>query len=114
MVSVKWDENFPHERAIPHDWDGIFFDDFTYIGVELNINKLRRILKVVIPCIITTNTTCKSFEAFCFCANLVPVRRGENNRINAERIRPTQASSLASRAHEQALRRTAKVGPEGV
>ena len=58
-ISAKWDENFPYERAIPPDRDGNCFADFTYIDVrhrifqdirsKLNINKLRRILKIVIP-----------------------------------------------------------------
>ena len=68
------------------------------IRIELNINKLRRILKVVMPCqMITAN-----FEGtmlVCYCANFVPVRRDENNHMNTERIHPTQVSSTANRAH---------------
>ena len=57
---------------IPPDWDENVFAGFTYIGVrhrilqdvrsKLNINKLRRILKVLITHIITANTTSNGFE----------------------------------------------------
>ena len=71
--------------------DGNVFSDFTYIGVrhcilqdvriKLNINKLRRILKVVIPCMITADTL---WLAPCYCSNFTPVRRDENDHMNQE------------------------------
>ena len=96
-ISMKWDENFPYERAIPADRDGNVFADFNYIHVrhrmlqdirsKSNINKLRRILKVVIPRIMTANTMRKSFKGamlICNCAKFVPVRRDENIHTNAD------------------------------
>ena len=88
---MKFHGNFPYERAIPPDRDGNFLADFTYIHVRLrilqdirsesNINKLRRILTVVISRLSTVNTTSKSFKGaslICYCAKFVPVRRDEN------------------------------------
>ena len=88
------------------------FANFTHFGVrhrvlqdlrsKLNINKLRRMLKVVIPRIITANTTRKSFEGamlVCYCAiNFVLHGEAERKqpyerRKNSSLIRPTEASS---------------------
>ena len=40
-ISVKWDENFPYERAFPPDRMEDCFR-FDYIGGKLNINNFRR------------------------------------------------------------------------
>ena len=116
LSEVGW--KFSYELAIPPDRDGHYFALFTYIAVrhricqdvrsKLNINKLRLILKVVMPCqMITANTTRKSFEGamfvclfvclfVCYCANFVPVHEAG---WKQPRIRPTQVGSPASRPH---------------
>ena len=85
---MKWDENFPYERTIP-------FANFPYYSVRhCTLQDVRSKININIYIPILYNHS-KSFEGtmlVCYCTNLIPVRRDENNHMNVERIHPTQVS----------------------